>query len=117
MQIVLLCLPSFVLRFGVLTAVTMEITVFWDMMPYSLVFLCQQVNTATSSPADDVHHYIIPQQLLLTSRFYFQQTSGIHVPVGKRKGCSSSSRSPGPIADSFHFSNGKETKRVKFARN
>jgi hypothetical protein len=25
------------------------------------VFLCQLVNTATSSLADDVHHYIIPQ--------------------------------------------------------
>jgi hypothetical protein len=32
--------------------------------------------------------------------FYFQQTSGIHAPVGKRKGCSLSGRSP--IADSFH---------------
>jgi hypothetical protein len=26
-----------------------------------IVFLCQLVNTATSSPADDVHHYVIPQ--------------------------------------------------------
>jgi hypothetical protein len=29
------------------------------------IFLCQQVNRATLSPADDVHHYIIPQKLLL----------------------------------------------------
>jgi hypothetical protein len=57
---------------------------------------------ATSSPADDVHHYVIPQKLLLTNRFYFQQTSGIHAPVGKRKGCSLSGRSPDPIADSFN---------------
>jgi hypothetical protein len=26
--------------------------------------MCQRLNTATSSPADDVHHYIIPQKLL-----------------------------------------------------
>jgi hypothetical protein len=60
------------------------------------VFLCQRLNTATSSPADDVHHYVIPPKLLLTDRFYFQQTSGIHVPVGKRKGGSLSARSPAP---------------------
>jgi hypothetical protein len=36
------------------------------------------------------------------TRLYFQQTSGIHAPVGKRKGCSLSSRSPAPIADCFH---------------
>jgi hypothetical protein len=48
------------------------------------------VNTATSSPADDVHHYIIPQ------------TSSIHAPVGKRKDCSLSNISPAPTADSFH---------------
>jgi hypothetical protein len=40
--------------------------------------------------------------LLLTNRFYFQQTSGIQAPVGKRKGCSLSDRSSAPIADSFH---------------
>jgi hypothetical protein len=57
---------------------------------------------ATSSPADDVHHYVIPPKLLLTNRFYFQQTSGIHTPVGKKKGCSLSGRSPAPIADSFN---------------
>jgi hypothetical protein len=65
-----------------------------------LLFLCQRVNTATSSPADDVHHYVISQKLLLTNIFYFQQTSGIHAPVGKRIGCSLSGRSPAPIADS-----------------
>jgi hypothetical protein len=66
-----------------------------------LVFLGQLVNTATSSPADDVHHYVISPKLLLTSRFYFQQTSGIHAPVEKRKGCSLSGRIIAPIADSF----------------
>jgi hypothetical protein len=59
------------------------------------------VNTATSSPADDVNHYVITQKLLLTNRFYFQQTPDIHEPVGKRKGCSLSDGSPAPIADSF----------------
>jgi hypothetical protein len=42
-----------------------------------------------------------PQKLLLTNRFYFQQTSGIHAPVGKTKSCSLSGRRPAPI-DSFH---------------
>jgi hypothetical protein len=42
-----------------------------------------------------------PPKLLLTSRVYFQQTSGIHAPVGKRKGCSLSGRSPASITDSF----------------
>jgi hypothetical protein len=41
----------------------------------SQVFLSQLVNTATSSPADDVHHYAIPPKLLLTNRFYFRPTS------------------------------------------
>jgi hypothetical protein len=36
------------------------------------------------------------------TRFYFQQTSGIHAPVGKRKVYSLSSKSPTEIADSFH---------------
>jgi hypothetical protein len=62
----------------------------------------QLVNLATSSPADDVHHYVIPPKLLLTNRFYFEQTSGTHAPVGKRKGGSLSGRSPTPIADSFN---------------
>jgi hypothetical protein len=66
------------------------------------LFLSQLVNTATSSPADGVHHYGIPQKLLLTNRFYFQLISGIHAPVGKRKGCSLSGRSPAHIADSFN---------------
>jgi hypothetical protein len=38
----------------------------------------------------------------LTNRFYFQQTSGIHAPVGKRKGCTLSGKSSAPIADSFN---------------
>jgi hypothetical protein len=66
------------------------------------LFSCQLVNTGNSSPADDVHHYVIPPRLLLTNRLYFQQTSGIHAPVGKRKVCSSSGRSSAPVADSFN---------------
>jgi hypothetical protein len=66
------------------------------------IFLYQLVNPTTSSPADDVHHYVIPPKLLLTNRFYFQQTSSIHAPVGKRKGWSLSGRSPSSIADSFN---------------
>jgi hypothetical protein len=66
------------------------------------VFLSQLVNTATSLPADDIPHYVIPPKLLLTNRLYFQQTSGIHAPVGKREVCSLSGRSPAPIADSFN---------------
>jgi hypothetical protein len=31
------------------------------------------VKTAISSPTDDVNFYVIPQELLLTNRFYFQQ--------------------------------------------
>jgi hypothetical protein len=67
-----------------------------------LLFSNQLVNPATSSPADDVHHYVIPPKLLLTNRLYvcFQQTSGIRAPVGKRKGGSLSGRSPASIADS-----------------
>jgi hypothetical protein len=64
------------------------------------LFSNQLVNPATSSPADDVPHYVIPPKLLLTNRFYFQQTSGIHAPVEKRKGGSLSGRSPASIADS-----------------
>jgi hypothetical protein len=64
------------------------------------VFSNQLVNPATSSPADDVHYYVILPKLLLTNRFYFQQTSGIHAPVGKRRGGSLSGRSPASIADS-----------------
>jgi hypothetical protein len=63
----------------------------------------QLVNPATSSPADHVHNYVIPPKLLLTNRFYFQQTSVIHAaPVGRRKGRSLSGRSPAPIADNIH---------------
>jgi hypothetical protein len=39
----------------------------------------------------------------LTNRIYFQQTSGIHAPVGKRKGCSLSGGSPASIAGSFNI--------------
>jgi hypothetical protein len=44
-----------------------------------------------------------PPKLLFTNGFYFQQTSGIHAPVGKRKGCSLSGRSPASIANSFNI--------------
>jgi hypothetical protein len=81
------------------------------------IFLCQRVNTATSSPADDVHHYIIPPKLLFVNRFYFQQTSGTHAPVGKRKGCSLSGRNPNPITDNFHVATMAWKQRVKFTRN
>jgi hypothetical protein len=43
-----------------------------------------------------------PQKLLLTNRLYFQQTSGIHKPVGRRRGWSLTGRNPAPKADSFH---------------
>jgi hypothetical protein len=39
---------------------------------------------------------------LKVTKFYFQQASGIHAPVGKIKGCSLSDRSPALIADNFH---------------
>jgi hypothetical protein len=42
-------------------------------LPWPIIILCQRVNTATSSPANNVHHYVIPQKLLLTNRSYFQQ--------------------------------------------
>jgi hypothetical protein len=58
------------------------------------------VNPATSWPSNDVHHYVIAPKLLLTNRLYFQQTSGIHAPMGKRKGGSLSGRISAPIADS-----------------
>jgi hypothetical protein len=60
------------------------------------------MNPDTSSLADDIHHYVIPPKLILTNRFYFQQTSVIHAPVGRRKGGSLSGRSPVPTADSFN---------------
>jgi hypothetical protein len=35
-----------------------------SVVPRRVTFLCQRLNTATSSPADDVHHYVIAQKLL-----------------------------------------------------
>jgi hypothetical protein len=52
------------------------------------------------------------------TRFYFQQTSCINVPVGKWKGCSLSRKKSRPHCR--HLScchNGKETQLVKFTRN
>jgi hypothetical protein len=86
-------------------------------MSMKQVFLCQQVNSATSSPADEVHHYVIPQKLLLTNRFYFQQISGIHAPVGKKKMLLLSGSSHALIADSFHVATMARKQRVKFTRN
>jgi hypothetical protein len=85
----------------------------------TIIFSLEPVNEpATSSPADDVHHYVIPQKLLLTTGLYFQQTSGIHAPVGKRKCCSLSARIPAPTVDSFHVATkARKQKRVKFTRN
>jgi hypothetical protein len=64
---------------------------------YPTLFLCQRLHTATSSTADDVDHYVIPQKLL--------DSTFNKLPVFIRqweKGSSSSGRSPAPIADSFH---------------
>jgi hypothetical protein len=36
---------------------------FWEAA--QLIFLCQLLNTATSLPADDVHHYVIPPKFTL----------------------------------------------------
>jgi hypothetical protein len=47
-----------------------------------LLFLCQRLNTATSSP---VMTYSITSSPQKVTRFYFQQTSGIQAPVGKKK--------------------------------
>jgi hypothetical protein len=33
-------------------------------LEFAILFVCQRLNTATSLPADDVHHYVIPQKLL-----------------------------------------------------
>jgi hypothetical protein len=43
-----------------ITSVTTE----EGLYPAAGIFLCQRLNTATSSPADDVHHYAIPKKLL-----------------------------------------------------
>jgi hypothetical protein len=81
------------------------------------IFSNHLVNPVTSPPADDVHHDVIPPKLLLTNRVYFQQTSGIHAPVGKRKGCSLSGRSAAPIADSSNVATIARKQRVEFKRN
>jgi hypothetical protein len=75
-----------------------ELEMVWKGSRRGLIFLCQRLNTATSSPADDVHHYVIPQKV---TTLYFQETSGIHAPVGKRKGCFLSDRIPAHVTDSF----------------
>jgi hypothetical protein len=52
----------------------------------AIIFLCQRLNTATSSPADDVHHYGIPQMLLKSTfnklpvfmRQWEKEKAGLH---------------------------------------
>jgi hypothetical protein len=63
----------------------------------TLVFLCLRLNTATSSPVDDVHHYVISQRLLDS---IFNKLP-VFMSQWKKKNCSLSGRSPAPIADSF----------------
>jgi hypothetical protein len=62
-------------------------------------------------------YYVIRPKLLLTNIFYFQQTSGIHAPVGKRKGGSLSGRSPAHIAGSSNVATIAREQRVDFTRN
>jgi hypothetical protein len=52
-------------------------------------FLCQRLNTATSSPADDVNHYVIHQNLL---DFLLNTLPVFMRQWEKRKGCSLSGR-------------------------
>jgi hypothetical protein len=78
-----------------------------------MLFLCQRLNAAISSPADDV----IPQNLLLTNGFYFQHISGIHAPVGKRKDFLYPVEVPPHSRQLSYCHNGKEAQRVKFTRN
>jgi hypothetical protein len=94
----------------------MKITLLQDVSPCRMIHICRGFEGACCLhlegrrpwlvsilvPASGVHHYVIPQKLLLTNRLYFQQTSGIRAPMGKKRGCSLSGRSPAPIADSFH---------------
>jgi hypothetical protein len=58
-----------------------------------------------------------PPKVILTNRFYFQQTFDIHTPVGKRKGGSLSGRSPAPIVDSSNVATIARKQRVEFTRN
>jgi hypothetical protein len=106
----------------------MESSIFWDITPCSplkvnrrlggtccLHFQGRRISRARNEreayvfvPATEHGHFVaswwrtplrLPPEV---TRFYFQQTSGIHAPVGKRKGGSLSGRSPSPTADSFH---------------
>jgi hypothetical protein len=62
------------------------------------IFLYQRLNTATSSPADDVRHYVIPQNVL----DYIFNKLPVFMSQLKKKGCSLFGRSPAPLANSFH---------------
>jgi hypothetical protein len=62
------------------------------------IFLCQRLNTATSSPADDVHHYAVPRKLL--DSIFNKLPVFIH--QWEKEGCCLSGRSSAPIAGSVH---------------
>jgi hypothetical protein len=50
-----------------------------------MVFSNQLVSPATSSPADDVHHYVIPPKLLLTIDSIFNKLPVFMRQWGKEK--------------------------------
>jgi hypothetical protein len=79
-----------------------------------ILVLCQQLNTATSPPADDIHHYVISQKLLDS---IFNKLPLFIRHWEKRKGCSVSGRSPALIADSSLVATMARKQRIKFARN
>jgi hypothetical protein len=66
--------------------------------------LCQRLNTATSLPTDDVHHYVIPQNLL---DYIFNK-----LPVFMRQWEKEKN-----VLYPVDVRNAKETQRVEFTRN
>jgi hypothetical protein len=76
--------------------------------------LCQRLNTAISSPVDDVHHYIIPQKFLDS---IFNKLPVLMRQWEKEESCSLSDISPAPIADSFHVATMATNTAVKFTGN
>jgi hypothetical protein len=63
------------------------------------LFLCLRVNTATSSPADDVHHYVILKNLLDS---IFNNLPVFMRQWEKEKDVLYPVDVPSPVADSFH---------------
>jgi hypothetical protein len=63
-----------------------------------IIFLCQQLDMATSSPADDVHHYVIPQKLL--DSIFNKLPLFMH--QWEKKAVLYLVEVPPPMADSFH---------------